>query len=331
MAQQPQQEVFRDQLCPPNKQYDLIDATKKIDLVNPQCPNESKILGDILNHHPLLFSLVASASFLVDDFRRMFQLPQATDNNNDAFVDAPTFSDICLTTRVTRHDQQPFQIMQMIYYFINNIHVDYAELLWEGLHYSPMHPTRLIPYPRFMKIIIDHFMTKNPDIPKRLHEHYYRVTNDEIVKSIFKSWKNKEDKIMWIPDWMLTKEMKLTRHYELYVFVFRVDVPTTQSQPTKSTQGTHRTLSAPRTSNPVTTKDESSAPRKPTIISTRALMDEEIEQIIKGDDNVNEDEFMDEIFNSEEHISTRLELESHKEIPKVEKSDDVLIINNDWE
>ncbi|GJW96296.1 hypothetical protein Tco_0178104 [Tanacetum coccineum] len=122
----PQQDVFRDQLCPPNKQYDLIDATKKIDLVNPQCLNESKILGDILNHHPLRFSLVASDlvhwiyikqfwhtlklddskdklkfflytkefKFLVDDFRRVFQLPQATDNNNDAFVDAPTFSDM---------------------------------------------------------------------------------------------------------------------------------------------------------------------------------------------------------------------------------------------
>ncbi|GKC29914.1 hypothetical protein Tco_1037208 [Tanacetum coccineum] len=104
IAQQPQEDVSRDQLCPPNKQYDLMNANKKIDLINPQCPNECKILRDILNHHPLLFSLVASASipwiyiqqfwhtlklddskdkfkffldtkefkFLVDDFRRMF-------------------------------------------------------------------------------------------------------------------------------------------------------------------------------------------------------------------------------------------------------------------
>ncbi|GJR03850.1 hypothetical protein Tco_0526834 [Tanacetum coccineum] len=112
----------------------------------------------------------------IDDFRRVFQLPQATDNNNAAFVDAPTFSDMlpffrnelgfslpmrlpthfvtkglpqpwqtlgkifarCLTTRVTGHDQPPFQIKQMIYCFINNVHVDYAELLWEGLHYCYM-------------------------------------------------------------------------------------------------------------------------------------------------------------------------------------------------
>ncbi|GKF30665.1 hypothetical protein Tco_0100463, partial [Tanacetum coccineum] len=32
--------------------------------------------------------------FLVDDFRRAFQLPQATDNNNARFVDAQTFTDM---------------------------------------------------------------------------------------------------------------------------------------------------------------------------------------------------------------------------------------------
>ncbi|GKE95877.1 hypothetical protein Tco_1580732 [Tanacetum coccineum] len=118
------QDVSKDDLCPPHKQYDLMDANKKIDLVNPQCPNESKILGDILNNHPLQLSLAGSASvpwiytqkfwhtlklddskdkfkffldtkeftFLVDDLRRIFQFPQATDNNNVGFVVAPSFS-----------------------------------------------------------------------------------------------------------------------------------------------------------------------------------------------------------------------------------------------
>ncbi|GJY01926.1 hypothetical protein Tco_0360078 [Tanacetum coccineum] len=44
----------------------------------------------------------------------------------------------CLTTRVTGWDQPPLQIMQMLYCFVNNIHVDYAELLWEGLLYATL-------------------------------------------------------------------------------------------------------------------------------------------------------------------------------------------------
>ncbi|GJY02205.1 hypothetical protein Tco_0360357 [Tanacetum coccineum] len=99
------------------------EANKKSDLTNPSCPPSSRILGDILRQHPLCFSLIASASvtwiyiqqvwhtlrlddlkdkfkffidtkefmFLVGDFRHVFQLPQAIDNNHARFVELPTF------------------------------------------------------------------------------------------------------------------------------------------------------------------------------------------------------------------------------------------------
>ncbi|GJR25663.1 hypothetical protein Tco_1101895, partial [Tanacetum coccineum] len=41
-----------------------MDANKKFDLVNPQCPNESKILADILNNHPLKLCVAASAQMV---------------------------------------------------------------------------------------------------------------------------------------------------------------------------------------------------------------------------------------------------------------------------
>ncbi|GKC56041.1 hypothetical protein Tco_1083639, partial [Tanacetum coccineum] len=50
----------------------------------------------------------------------------------------------------------------------------------------------------------------------------------------------------------ITDEMKLTEHYKMYAKVFGLDVPLTQSQLTESTQGTHRTTSAPRSPNPTT-------------------------------------------------------------------------------
>ncbi|GKE83508.1 hypothetical protein Tco_1557250 [Tanacetum coccineum] len=53
---------------------------------------------------------------------------------------------------------------------------------------------------------------------------------------------------MQIPAWMIVDEMKHTEHYRMYVEVLGIDVPLTQSQPTESTQGTHRTPSAPRRS-----------------------------------------------------------------------------------
>ncbi|GKE83042.1 hypothetical protein Tco_1553042 [Tanacetum coccineum] len=169
MAQQQHpDDVHPDELCPPNKRYDLMDANNKVELEHVQCPSESKILMNIIKNHPLRFSIAASASILwiymaqfwhtlkedgskhrlkflldrkeltltQDDFRTIFNIPQAKDNNHASFVPPPSFSDM----------------------------------------------------------------------------------------------------------------MKLMEHYKMYAEVFGLDVPLTQSQSTESTQGTHRTPSAPRQS-----------------------------------------------------------------------------------
>ncbi|GJT40499.1 hypothetical protein Tco_0940364 [Tanacetum coccineum] len=159
--------------------------------------------------------------------------------------------------------------MQMMYCFVNNIHVDYAELLWEGLYYLLHHPTSSIPYPRFTKIIVSHYMTIFPDISRRARDKYHNLQDDDIMKNIFNSGRHKDKVGMQIPAWMITEEMKHTEHYRMYAEVFGIDVPLTQSQPTESTQGTHRTPSAPRSPNPNKEAAESSAPRRSTVIRLR--------------------------------------------------------------
>ncbi|GJS52771.1 retrovirus-related pol polyprotein from transposon TNT 1-94 [Tanacetum coccineum] len=63
MAQQQHAaDVHPDELCPPNKRYDLMDANKKVDLEHVQCPPKSKILTNIIKNHPLRFSIAASSS-----------------------------------------------------------------------------------------------------------------------------------------------------------------------------------------------------------------------------------------------------------------------------
>ncbi|GJT82336.1 hypothetical protein Tco_1056678, partial [Tanacetum coccineum] len=255
MAQQQHAvDVHPNELCPPNKRYDLMDANKKVDL--EQFWHTLKEDG---SKYRLTFMLdKKKLSLTLDDFRTIFHLPQANDNNHDSFVPPPSFLDMvpfykqqlgftmelktsssfkttgllqpwqtlckifskCLTTRVTGWDQPPLQIMQMMYCFVNNIHVDYAELLWEGLYYSLHHPTSSIPYPRFTKIIISHYMTCFPDISRRARDMYHNLQDDDIMKNIFNSGRHKDKVGMQIPDWMLTEEMKHTEHYRMYAEVF---------------------------------------------------------------------------------------------------------------
>ncbi|GJS38572.1 hypothetical protein Tco_0563615 [Tanacetum coccineum] len=257
---QRQADVHQDELCPPNKRYAFMDANKKIDLDNPLSPNKSKIMANILQNHPLRFSIAASSS-----------VPwiYSIDNNHERFVAAPKFlkmvsfflNDLgftlelrspskfkttrliqpwqtlckmfsrCLTTRATSHDQLHLLIMQILYCFVNNVHVDYVELLSEGLHYSLEHPSTLIPFPRFTKLIVAHYMTAYHEISRRVSDKYHNFENDDIVKSIFNSGKNKAGVGMKIPSCMITDEMKLTENYRMYAEAFGIDVPTTQSQP----------------------------------------------------------------------------------------------------
>ncbi|GJR64900.1 hypothetical protein Tco_0010965 [Tanacetum coccineum] len=279
MAQQQHAaDVHPDELCPPNKRYALMVQQECLaTLKEDESKNRLKFL---LDRKELTLTL--------DDFRTIFHLPQANDNNHASFVPPPSFSDMvpfykqvlgftmelktvsnfkisgllqpwqtlckifskCLTTRVTGWDQPPLQIMQMLYCFVNNIHVDYAELMWEGIYYSLHHPATSIPYPRFTKIIISHYMTIFPDISRRARDAYHNLQDDDIMKNIFNSGRNKNKVGMRIPAWMITDEMKLTEHYKMYAEVFGLDVPLTQSQLTEFTQGTHRIPSAPRSPNP---------------------------------------------------------------------------------
>ncbi|GJT53868.1 hypothetical protein Tco_0988922 [Tanacetum coccineum] len=55
-------DVHPDELCPPNKRYDLMDANKKVDLEHVQCPPESKILTEY--HQEISISDSACSFFI---------------------------------------------------------------------------------------------------------------------------------------------------------------------------------------------------------------------------------------------------------------------------
>ncbi|GJV83987.1 hypothetical protein Tco_1523885 [Tanacetum coccineum] len=54
---QHQADVHQDELCPPNRRYALMDVNKKVDLENPLCPDESRILVNMDSNNTLKFLL----------------------------------------------------------------------------------------------------------------------------------------------------------------------------------------------------------------------------------------------------------------------------------
>ncbi|GJT61116.1 hypothetical protein Tco_1004649 [Tanacetum coccineum] len=278
MAQQQHAaDVHPDEVCPPNKRYDLMDANKKIDFEHVQCPPESKILTNIIKNHPLRFSIIASSSvpriymaqfwhtlnedgskyrltfmldkkelsLTLDDFRTIFHLPQATDNNHDSFVPPPSFLD-------------------MVPFYKNEL--GFRIELKTSLSFKT---TGLL----------------QPWKTLRVRDRYHNLKDDDIMKNIFNSGRHKDKIGMKIPDWMISEEMKHTEHYWMHAEVFGIEVPLTQSQPTESTQGTHRTPSAPRRSTcltplaPVPTIDKADEMILQDTLQVRARSDKESPEV----------------------------------------------------
>ncbi|GJT98946.1 hypothetical protein Tco_0216672 [Tanacetum coccineum] len=203
-----------------------------------------------------------------------------------------------------------------------------------------------------------HYMTSFLEISRRARDKYHNLKDDDIMKNIFNSGKYKDKVGMKIPEWMISKEMKHTEHYRMYAEVFGLDVPLTQSQPIESTQGTHRTPSAPRRSTrltppaPVLTVDkademilqdtlqvslaehksrEEQEARENVELVKEHLASVKIEKMVEGSENVIDDSLLPR--NDESKIiGTRLEPRSDKESPKVEITNDKEVeITNDEE
>ncbi|GJT17316.1 ribonuclease H-like domain-containing protein [Tanacetum coccineum] len=73
-------------------------------------------------------------------------------------------------------------IMQMLYCFINNVHVDYADLLWEGLHsqlYQSINTNSSIPYSlRSLKSLHENYTFS---ISRRVHDKVSKSGTDVMV------------------------------------------------------------------------------------------------------------------------------------------------------
>ncbi|GKD87125.1 retrovirus-related pol polyprotein from transposon TNT 1-94, partial [Tanacetum coccineum] len=120
------------------------------------------------------------------------------------------------------------------------------------------------------------------NITIRARDAYHNLQDDQdddIMKNIFNSGRNKNKVGMRIPSWMITEEMKLTKHYKMYVEVFGIDVPLTQSQTTESTQGTHRTPSAPSLAEHKSREEQEA--RENVALVYEHLAAEEIEKLVE--------------------------------------------------
>ncbi|GJZ06470.1 retrovirus-related pol polyprotein from transposon TNT 1-94 [Tanacetum coccineum] len=306
-------------------------------LPNIPCPKECKIVGQLLVDHALSYALTATADVSTVYLQKFQKSVKPVPNANETIrftVDKETITYNVDMFRSTlklpvETPEQPFIALATL---------KFIQPFLKIVGYQGLKKKDVIQHPRSTKLIIVDLMKKFDSIPQRLKKDYHSIKDDVPLVSMYTT-RNVTVKGMLIPDNLLTDNIRETQEYKDYVKEFvGVDVPTIQPKPVESTQGTHRTPRATRTSNPVDdvvqkkkgkhAARETSSPRpslkiriyeeqENVVVVEEQLLKEDVEKIVEGEDEESyASEFADFVFLDEEDSGTRLEPGSHKENPK---------------
>ncbi|GKA49043.1 hypothetical protein Tco_0742001 [Tanacetum coccineum] len=107
----------------------------------------------------------------------------------------------------------------------NRENVDYPELIWEDFAYQIDHRKekrsrrKNMPYPRFTKIIINHFLKQHKSLTNLNHKHYHTIKDDETISRLkfVRIGEDYQEYRLPILDVMLTDAIKCSESYQMFI------------------------------------------------------------------------------------------------------------------
>ncbi|GJT13616.1 hypothetical protein Tco_0860658 [Tanacetum coccineum] len=131
----------------------------------------------------------------------------------------------CISGQSTGLDRLRKSRAQILWAMYNHKNVDYVALLWEDFMYQAdnreinLARKERMPYPRFTKVIIDYFISKDNTISMRNRINLHTVRDDTLLGTL-KSVSKTEDCQIYgavIPDGMINDDIKLSKAYKTYL------------------------------------------------------------------------------------------------------------------
>nr|GEU99878.1 monodehydroascorbate reductase [Tanacetum cinerariifolium] len=94
----------------------------------------------------------------------------------------------CLTGKISGYDSLRLSQAQILWGLYHKRNVDFAYLIWEDFFYQVEHKdtkkSNEMYYPRFKKVIIHYFMSKDPSIPRKNKVNWHYVRDDHMFSMI---------------------------------------------------------------------------------------------------------------------------------------------------
>ncbi|GJU22677.1 hypothetical protein Tco_1156019 [Tanacetum coccineum] len=140
------------------------------------------------------------------------------------FIKELGYSGKCDMLSTIRTDQMESRA-QVLWAMYNQKNVDYVALLWEDFMYQADNREissarkEHMPYPRFTKVIIDHFISKDNSISMRNRINLHTARDDSLLGALKFVSKTKDCQKYGalIPDGMINDDIKLSTAYKTYL------------------------------------------------------------------------------------------------------------------
>ncbi|GKA85572.1 hypothetical protein Tco_0807226 [Tanacetum coccineum] len=131
----------------------------------------------------------------------------------------------CLSGKTESNDKLRKSRIDILWGMFKRENVDYPELIWEEIAYQIDHGKEKrsrrenMPYPRFTKIIINHFLKQHKSLTNLNFQHCHTIKDDGIVSRLkfVRIGKDYQEYGLPIPETMLTEVIKQSESYQMFI------------------------------------------------------------------------------------------------------------------
>ncbi|GKE21680.1 hypothetical protein Tco_1433192, partial [Tanacetum coccineum] len=131
----------------------------------------------------------------------------------------------CLSGKTASNDKLRKSRIDILWGMFYRENVDYPELIWEDLAFQIDHRKEKrsrrenMPFPRFTKIIINHFLKQHKSLSNLKYQHYHTIKDDGIVSRLkfVRIGEDYQEYGLAIPEVMLNDAIKQSESYQMFI------------------------------------------------------------------------------------------------------------------
>ncbi|GJS63609.1 hypothetical protein Tco_0678173 [Tanacetum coccineum] len=150
----------------------------------------------------------------------------------------------CLSRKTASNNRLRKSRIDILWGMFYRENVNYPELIWEDFAFQIDHKKekksrrKTMPFPRFIKVIINHFLSQHKSLSNLKYRHYHTIKDDGIVSRLnfVKTREDYQEYGLPIPDMTLNDKINQSKSYQMFIKYSTGQIPPKKSRG-KGSQG----------------------------------------------------------------------------------------------